>query len=230
MKLLLLLLCFVSPVFAGPKAVVELFTSQGCSSCPSADAYLGELKKRDDLIVISWNVDIWDYLGWKDTLADSLYTKRQRTYAMGRGDGKVYTPQIIVSGREHEVGSDKIDVEQKIKKAKKFTIEPVLTRQNEMLTVTLPLLPSKYFVLAVPISSEKTVAIIRGENRGNTMVYHRVARGLIPLGMQDGSIKNFSLDLTKLPRDCDTVVILLQEKDDKQNLIGLLGAAELALR
>src|SRR5688572_18906431 len=83
---------------ASPKAVVELYTSQGCSSCPAADAFLGRLAKRDDVIAISLSVDYWDYLGWKDTLASSKFSERQKAYAKALGNGMVYTPQMVVNG------------------------------------------------------------------------------------------------------------------------------------
>src|SRR5262245_3442239 len=76
-----------------PLAVVELFTSQGCSSCPTADAVLGQLSSRGDVIAISFSIDYWDYLGWKDTLAQPKFSERQRAYAKALGDGMVYTPQ-----------------------------------------------------------------------------------------------------------------------------------------
>jgi hypothetical protein len=94
-----------------PKAVLELFTSQGCSSCPPADKLLGEYAKRDDVLVLSFNVDYWDYLGWKDTLANPDNTERQRAYASARGDRQVYTPQVVVNGSAHVVGSNKADIE-----------------------------------------------------------------------------------------------------------------------
>src|SRR5258705_7563055 len=80
-----------------PKGVVELFTSQGCSSCPQADALLGRLAQRDDVIAISLSVDYWDYLGWKDTLAQSRFSERQKAYAQVLGDGMVYTPQMVIN-------------------------------------------------------------------------------------------------------------------------------------
>ena len=94
------------PAPPDPRPVVELFTSQGCSSCPAADALLGQLAKRDDVIALSFSVDYWDYLGWKDTLANPKFTERQRAYAKARGDGAIYTPQVIVNGVAHVNGSD----------------------------------------------------------------------------------------------------------------------------
>src|SRR5918998_4558273 len=99
---------------AGPQAVVELFTSQGCSSCPPADAMLVELAARPDVVALTLPVDYWDYLGWKDTLAQPGFTARQRAYAHLRGDRQVYTPQVVVNGTRPSVGSDKAAVERTV--------------------------------------------------------------------------------------------------------------------
>ncbi len=90
-----------------PRAVIELFTSQGCSSCPPADELLAKLATEDDLIALSLPVDYWDRLGWKDTLAKHAFTERQVAYSNVRGDGEVYTPQAVVNGKEHAVGSER---------------------------------------------------------------------------------------------------------------------------
>src|SRR6516165_10211815 len=102
---------------AQTRAVVELFTSQGCSSCPPADKLLGELAKRDDLLALSLPIDYWDYLGWKDTLASHDFSERQREYAQSRGDGAVYTPQAVINGTDDMVGSDRSAIESAVKQA-----------------------------------------------------------------------------------------------------------------
>ena len=109
-------LLFASSGFAGaaPRALLELFTSQGCSSCPPADKLLGEFAKDPSLIALSLPIDIWDYLGWKDTLSLPGHTARQRAYAEIRGDRQVYTPQLVVNGSMHVVGSDRAAVEHAI--------------------------------------------------------------------------------------------------------------------
>src|SRR5579859_806576 len=96
---------------AEPRAVVELFTSQGCSSCPPADKVIGELAKDPSVIALSMPIDYWDYLGWKDTLADSRFSARQKAYSLMRGDRDVYTPQAVVNGTAHVVGSDRAGIE-----------------------------------------------------------------------------------------------------------------------
>src|SRR6201994_392474 len=98
-------------VAAEPRAVVELFTSQGCSSCPPADKIIGELAKDPSIIALSMPIDYWDYLGWKDTLADSRFTARQKAYSKVRGDREVYTPQAVINGETHVIGSDRESIE-----------------------------------------------------------------------------------------------------------------------
>src|SRR5262245_56726796 len=100
------------------KVVLELFTSQGCSSCPPADALFETYTKRDDVIALSVPVDYWDRLGWKDTFASREHTNRQHDYAFARGDGQVYTPQVVISGRSHVVGSSRSAIDGAIAAAK----------------------------------------------------------------------------------------------------------------
>lgn len=96
----------INPSFSAPKAVLELFTSQGCDTCPPADAVLASYAERPDIIALSLPVDIWDYLGWKDTLASEKNSERQKAYARSRGDGAIYTPQVVVNGMMGVNGSD----------------------------------------------------------------------------------------------------------------------------
>src|SRR6516225_7449821 len=97
-----------------PRAVIELFTSQGCSSCPPADKLLGQLAADPSLVALSLPIDYWDYLGWKDTLADPRNSARQRAYSHARGDREVYTPQVVVNGSLHALGSDRNAIESAI--------------------------------------------------------------------------------------------------------------------
>src|SRR5579872_5814896 len=108
------------PAFAGdPRAVIELFTSQGCSSCPTADKLMGELSRDPSLVTLSLPVDYWDYLGWKDTLALHGHSSREQAYANSRGDREVYTPQVVVNGVAPVLGSDKIAIDEAIAKTRK---------------------------------------------------------------------------------------------------------------
>src|SRR5262245_56098735 len=109
----------LSIAHAQTRAVIELFTSQGCSSCPAADKLVGDLAATDpSLVSISLPIDIWDYLGWKDTLADPRHTARQRAYSKVRGDREVYTPQVVVNGAYHVIGSDRVAIEHVIAKSR----------------------------------------------------------------------------------------------------------------
>src|SRR5919109_2714288 len=94
-----------------PRAVVELFTSQGCSSCPPADRLLGELARDPAIVAMSLPIDYWDYLGWKDTLANPRHTARQRGYACVRGTRDIYTPQAVINGAVHALGSEKTAID-----------------------------------------------------------------------------------------------------------------------
>src|SRR6266850_2215248 len=105
------LVAIIRPACAEPRAVVELFTSQGCSSCPPADKIIGELSKDPNVIALSLPIDYWDYLGWKDTLADSRFSARQKAYSHVRGDRNLYTPQMVVNGSTHVIGSDRARIE-----------------------------------------------------------------------------------------------------------------------
>src|SRR6202165_3951456 len=113
------IVAIICPAHADPRAVVELFTSQGCSSCPPADQIIGELAKDPSVIALSMPIDYWDYLGWKDTLADARFSARQKAYSQMRGDREVYTPQVVVNGSAHVVGSDRAGIESAIGDTKK---------------------------------------------------------------------------------------------------------------
>src|ERR1700712_799316 len=104
----------IYPARAEPRAVIELFTSQGCSSCPPAERILGELARDPSVIALSMPIDYWDYLGWKDTLADARFSARQKAYSQVRGDRKVYTPQVVVNGSAHVIGSDRAGIDRAI--------------------------------------------------------------------------------------------------------------------
>src|SRR5215467_468231 len=105
------LVAIIRPAHADPRAVVELFTSQGCSSCPPVDKVMGELAQDPSVIALSMPIDYWDYLGWKDTLADSRFSARQKAYSHTRGDRNLYTPQMIVNGQAQVIGSDRSAIE-----------------------------------------------------------------------------------------------------------------------
>lgn len=170
--------------------VVELFTSQGCSSCPPADKILGELGERDNVIALALHVDYWDYLGWKDAFASPDHTKRQRAYARAKGERTIYTPQMVIGGVDHVVGSRAMKVSNTVRKHERQSL-PVkvdLVRQGDRVVIradgrgNLP----DMVVQLVTYTPEATVKIRRGENAGRTITYHNVVRDLVTLGSWNG--------------------------------------------
>lgn len=180
--------------------VVELFTSQGCSSCPPADKVLGELSGRDDVIAVSFNVDYWDYLGWRDTLGSPAHTKRQRLYAANRGTRQVYTPQMIINGHLDVVGSRRQQVHATIRKeAVKTAHVPVaITADKETINIDIGDSPSSDLAVKATLwilitTPTVAVPIKRGENHGRNITYHNVVRQLVPAGMWGGKAKKITL-------------------------------------
>lgn len=183
------------------KPVVELFTSQGCSSCPPADSYMGELVKRRDIIALTFNVDYWDYLGWRDTLGRPEYSQRQRGYAHNRGDGRVYTPQIVVNGRAHAVGSHRRNVSGLIRAAASdAAARPLITTENTGGTLIIKIgksakpLARNATIYVAGIVPRVEVAIRRGENRGSKITYYNVVRKLMAVGTWTGANTQIRVD------------------------------------
>src|SRR6201987_3845777 len=146
------LIAVIRPAHADPRAVVELFTSQGCSSCPPADKIIGELAKDPDVIALSMPIDYWDYLGWKDTLADARFSARQKAYSRMRGDRDVYTPQAIVNGSAQAIGSDRTSIERAIHE----------TEHNGVMSVPVSMtLAGKQ--IEVSVAASKVPSITHGE-------------------------------------------------------------------
>jgi hypothetical protein len=204
-------------VEAEPRAVIELFTSQGCSSCPPADQLLGELTSDPSLIAVSVPVDYWDYLGWKDTLADPHNTARQKAYAHARGDGQVYTPQVVVSGTLHALGSDKAAIELAIAASRKngaMSLLPTLTVGEGRLNITMPDVVDAHAggeVWLVGVVKAATIAIARGENKGRTITYRNVARRWIKLGDWTGKANSWSVPVQMLKAaNVDEAAVLVQ--------------------
>ena len=167
--------------------LVELFTSQGCSSCPAADKLAATLIGA---IVVSFNVDYWDYLGWRDTLAKPEYTQRQLDYAKSRGDNDVYTPQMIIDGTAHAVGSSQAAVTNAISAASKTQAKlPMTLTANDMeLIVDLGAgeAVGEATLWLMAIAPSVLVKVERGENAGQKIAYHNVVRKLVPAGMWNG--------------------------------------------
>lgn len=166
-------------VAQGSGVVVELYTSQGCNSCPPADAFFGELAKREGVIALSLHVDYWDYIGWKDRFAQKTFTKRQKAYARAGGRRMVYTPQIIVGGMEHVVGSDKTAINQLIKAhlAGPILISISQHRMGNKVVVDMNNISASSNAMAVQLvryHRGQTIDIKRGENAGKSISYYNI--------------------------------------------------------
>jgi hypothetical protein len=211
----------IQTTVSSSKVVLELFTSQGCSSCPSADALLQSYTKRDDVIALSVPVDYWDRLGWKDTFASPQHSLRQRAYASTRGDGQVYTPQIVVAGSAHVVGSSRSSIDAAIAAAKLALREPQpsvqLRWEGDVLVVNVGAAqagavdPSTRLLLAV-VQDFGTVAIGRGENANQSVTYYNIVRSLRPIGSWNGTPSMLRLSNDEVAVDgTQSVVVLLQK-------------------
>lgn len=186
-----LLFTATNPVAAGDSSltVVELFTSQGCSSCPPADKFLGELTKRDDVLPLSVHVDYWDYIGWKDPFADPKNTQRQRRYAQKMGLRFVYTPQIVVHGTFDVTGSDRAKVLRKIGEVAKLKqLSVKIIREGDGVRVVMPDAGrvEKAAIWLTVFDSRHDTEVKRGENSGQTLRYYNVVRGMTRIGTWTG--------------------------------------------
>ena len=213
-----------------PLTVVELFTSQGCSSCPPADAFLGELADRDDLLALSFHVDYWDYIGWKDPFADPAYTDRQRRYARYLGLRYVYTPQMVVHGSSHMTGSDRRTVLHRIDEAGGAGHVPVSLIRTESGSMAVSIAASangeEAAVWLVVFDERHQTKVKRGENRGRTLVDRNVVRGLKRIATWSGTAIALDVPLDGLTMDPgDGCAVIVQSLADGR----VLGAAKLAL-
>ena len=231
------IIAIVRPAHADPRAVVELFTSQGCSSCPPADKIIGELAKDPAVIALSMPIDYWDYLGWKDTLADARFSARQKAYSRMRGDRDVYTPQAIVNGSIHVIGSDRAGIEGAIddttKTGSAMSVPVTMSIIGKQINVSVAAsrIPTAAHgeVWICSVSKAVPILIGRGENSGREITYHNVVRNLLKVGDWNGSSGNWTVPLENISRDgVDAAVVYVQ--DGSRDTPGpMLGAAYTSL-
>ncbi len=223
----------VRPAHADPRAVIELFTSQGCSSCPAADKIVGELANDPSVIALSLPIDYWDYLGWKDTLADSRFTARQKAYSHMRGDRDVYTPQVVVNGSMHVIGSDREGIESAMGDTKKrdgvMSVPVSMTVNGKQINVSVAASDKGSVahgeVWICSVSKAVPIAIGRGENRGRQVTYHNVVRNILKVGDWNGAAGSWTVPLENISREgVDAAVVYVQDGNrDKPG--PMLGAA-----
>lgn len=208
--------------------VVELFTSQGCSSCPPADEFLAELADRPGIIPLALHVDYWDYIGWQDKFAQPRFTARQKAYARAEKSRTIYTPQMIVDGVARVEGNDPAAVGQAISAAmaRPSPVTLHLQRSGDMLQVraaapqgAVAADPPMVLQL-VRVLPEQTVEIAHGENAGRTVSYRNIVTSWEPVGQWAGDAP---LDLTLPMVGEGPVVVILQQPGPAE----IVAAAEL---
>lgn len=200
----------VLPAHADP-VYIELYTSQGCSSCPPADKILGSLAQRDDVIAVAFHVDYWDYIGWKDSFGKADHSARQRSIARARGERRVYTPQMMINGVTDVIGNRAMAVSNAIANAaRQAPVLNITARKNGQTvhlqatpTADLPAGPIHVHILNV-IPTE-TVAIKRGENAGRNLRYHNIVRNFQTIDRWSGQ-GAFSRKIT-LPQNADSYAV-----------------------
>ena len=220
-----------------PRAVLELFTSQGCSSCPPADRLVGQFADDPSVVALSVPIDYWDYLGWRDTLANPAHSARQRAYARARGDGQVYTPQIVVNGTADALGSDQAAIERAIaqtdRKTGVMSLPVLLAVNNGTLNVSVSnadKAPAAAEVWLCPLAKAIPVALGRGENRGRTLTYHNGVRNWVKLGALSAGQSTWNLPIAQIKAEgIDAAAVMVQEGSHEKPGI-ILGAALTSLQ
>lgn len=205
--------------------VVELFTSQGCSSCPPADKILGEIAKDDNVIALALHVDYWDYIGWKDQFAQSKFTNRQRDYARAAGERTIYTPQMVIGGKDHVIGSRPMLIAKLLRDhaARTPAVNVQLKRQGTTVTIEADAatgLRRSAAVQLVTYRPNATVDIGRGENAGRRITYHNIVQEWIDIGNWNGN--DTFIANAEVPADVPFVVLVQSGTDGV-----MLGAAHL---
>jgi hypothetical protein len=218
LRLLALLLALSLPAAAADRPVlVELFTSQGCSSCPPADAFLAELAAREDVVALSFHVDYWNYIGWNDPFATKWATQRQRDYGRTFAQRYVYTPEIVVDGAAHGVGSEREEVERLIADSRpRSGLAVSASRSGGEVRVRVGAGEGEAAVWLVHFDPEHVTRVERGENGGRTLRNVNVVRAMTKLGTWRGAPLELSAEAP--PGGC---AVIIQEEGPGR----VLGAA-----
>ena len=199
--------------------VIELFTSQGCSSCPPADKLLAKLAREPNVIALSFPVDYWDYIGWKDTFGSAAHTARQKAYAAARGDNHVYTPQAVIDGLMHAVGSDSTEIAaaRQLAYGEKGALQVPLKLGEDGAKLhieagaAVPGSARSGALWLLNIKTVSTVAIGKGENSGHSITYTNIVRGMKKIGDWSGAAATYEIARPEMKSgDSDAYVILLQ--------------------
>jgi hypothetical protein len=213
------------PAVISSPVVVELFTSQGCSSCPPADALLGELAQRPDIVALAFHVDYWDYIGWKDPFATRATTERQRAYARVLKQRYVYTPEMVVEGTGHDTGRERAGIERLLAQAQRRSSKratPELSRSSSgALTVKLAAFPLEGQPADVTLAiydRRHSTPVASGENQGRMLENFNIVRRLEALSRWDGSAASWTIEDAGLKPGLGAAVIV--QRTDHGPVIG----------
>jgi hypothetical protein len=197
-----------------PPVVVELFTAQGCSSCPPADRYLGELATRPDILALAFHVDYWNYIGWEDPFASKAATQRQHDYAKRMGLRYVYTPQMVIDGTLEGVGSERAVIGPLLKAA---AAEPgpraaaALTRADDgrlLVHIDAGQAPEPAMIWLVGFDHERTTHVLRGENGGQTLKDYQVVRSFEEIGTWTGEAIDLAVASSRVAGDGGAAILV----------------------
>ncbi|MEL6978146.1 MAG: DUF1223 domain-containing protein [Pseudomonadota bacterium] len=225
----LLLVAAPKPAAADP-VLVELYTSQGCYLCPEADAFLGELAERPEVIGLSLNVDYWDYIGWKDTLALPENKERQMAYAEAHRETAVGTPHMIVHGANAMAGGQKRAILNSVAQAAAEPAEATVALDHAEGAVSITITPASdaaaagaASIIVAPYRQEVEQAIDRGENAGKSLTYHNSVLRIERIGGYDGAATTLR---AALPSDADGVAVWVQRDVEAGPVGPILAAAK----
>jgi hypothetical protein len=222
------ILCLLTSVMATTAAmaesrpvVVELFTSQSCSSCPPADALLGELARRKDVVALGFHVTYWDGPGWKDPFARQASTDRQIAYDRALTGGQVYTPQMVIDGVTDVIGSDREAVLAGLAAARPAAIAPVVfAADRRSVAIGAGSAPTGASVVLARFVTSRTTHVAGGENASHTLIDTNAVEALTTLGTWTGAATSFAIEP---PRDGEGLAVLVQTPDGR-----MLGAAAIS--
>ncbi|GGL63676.1 DUF1223 domain-containing protein [Wenxinia marina] len=210
----LALAAWAAPVAAEDASpiVIELYTSQGCSSCPPADAFLAELAERSDVLPLALHVDYWDYIGWEDSFAQPRFTRRQQAYARAIDDRMIYTPQMIVGGVDRSVGTRPMEVMDLVRAHQGAAEDVTLSAERDGAALRIraeagPGVTGGLTVQLVRFRPSERVEITRGENAGHSILYSNIVTDWQPVADWDGTAP---LDLTVEVAGDDRTAVILQ--------------------
>jgi hypothetical protein len=223
-----LLVCCVAHAQAQSRpAVVELFTSEGCSSCPPAEAYIGELSQHKDVLALAFHVDYWDNLGWKDPFSLKASTDRQYAYSTVFRHSSVYTPQVVIDGKAEFVGTDRRHIGGVLAATRTgVPLRISLDQENLVVELSAHENVARSEVLLVTYVRRATSSIGRGENAGRKLDEFNIVRGVRDLGVWGGDTATFRTRRSSLPRDATDAAVLVQSIDRRE----VIGAGTQALR